>query len=52
VGFVARGMVKEPCEALRRNLGALNDHMLGAGADPRSNPPNLGRTRGRLCYIN
>jgi len=28
VGFVARGMVKEPCEALRRNLGALNDHLI------------------------
>ena len=28
MGFVARGMVKEPCEALRRNLGALNDHLI------------------------
>ena len=32
------GECERALQALRRNLGALKDHMLGAGADPRSNP--------------
>ena len=46
MGIVARGLVLEPCEALRRNLGALNDHLidclviLALGA-PQTEAPKL-----------